>query len=128
MLVVIHKTASKEEIDNVLTAIEMMRERNTNVLIVVENITGTSNKLLGVVGTNRLKGITNLNTKVREIMKTDIMKIPHDMNLTDVLNIRKDKDIAYSPIVDDDGNICGIITNTSIVNILADIAPEREEY
>ena len=84
--------------------------------------------MLGVVGTNRLKGIVNLGTKVREIMKTDVMKIPHDMSLPEVLNIRKDNGIAYSPIVDDDGNICGIITNTSIVNVLADIAPEREEY
>ncbi len=80
------------------------------------------------MGTNRLKGIIDLGTRVRDIMKTDIMKIPHDMSLTDVLNIRKEKGIAYSPIVDDDGNICGIITNTSIVNVLADIAPEREEY
>ena len=126
---VMHKQVVKISPERtVVTAIELMRERNTNVLLVVENITGTSSKLLGVVGTNRLKGITNLNTKVREIMKTDVMKIPHDMNLTDVLNIRKEKGIAYSPIVDDEGNICGIITNTSIVNILADIAPEREEY
>ena len=106
----------------------MMRERNTNVLMVVENITKPSSKILGMIGTNRLKGITNLNTKVSEIMKTDVLKIPHDMNLTEVLNIRKEKGIAYSPIVDNEGNICGIITNTSIVNILADIAPEREEY
>jgi osmoprotectant transport system ATP-binding protein len=126
---VMHKKVVRIAPDRtVLNAIELMRERNTNVLIVVENITSGSGKVLGVVGTNRLKGIIDLGTRVRDIMKTDIMKIPHDMSLTDVLNIRKEKGIAYSPIVDDDGNICGIITNTSIVNVLADIAPEREEY
>ena len=111
-----------------LNAIEMMKKRNTSVLIVVEDVANPSSKMLGIVGTNRLRGISNLNTKIKEIMKTDVIKIPHDMILTDVLNVRKEHDIVYSPIINDKGTICGVITNTSIVNVLADIAPEREEY
>lgn len=111
-----------------LNAIEMMKKRNTSVLIVVEDVANPSSKMLGIIGTNRLRGISNLKTKIKEIMKTDVIKIPHDMILTDVLSVRKEHEIIYSPIIDAKGTICGIITNTSIVNVLADIAPEREEY
>lgn len=112
----------------VLHAMELMKEHNTNVLIVVDNVTSKSAKMLGVIGTNRLKGLTDLSTKIRDIMKVDVEKIPYDMSLVDVLNIRKEKGIQYSPITDVDGNIVGIITNTSIVNVLTEIVPEKEEY
>ncbi len=112
----------------VFHAIELMKERDTNVLIVVEKVTDKSSKMLGIVGTNRLRGVTDHNTKIRDIMKVDVVEIPHDMNLVEVLNIRKSKGIQYSPITDGKGNVIGIITNTSIVNVLTDIVPEREEY
>lgn len=113
---------------SILRAIELMREHNTNVLIVVENMASKSNKMLGIIGTNRIRGVLNLSTKVKEVMKTDVIQIPYDMNLTEVLNIRKEHEIIFSPIIDSNGNIAGIITNTSIVNVLTDIVPEREEY
>ena len=112
----------------VLRAIEMMKEHNTNVLIVVDNVASKSNKMLGIIGTNRIQGILNLSTKVKDVMKTDVIQIPYDMNLTEVLNIRKEHGIIFSPIIGSNGNIAGIITNTSIVNVLTDIVPEREEY
>ncbi len=112
----------------VLHAIELMKEHDTNVLIVADKVTGKLTKLLGVIGTNRLRGIKDLNIKIKDIMKTDVIQIPHDMNLVEVLNIRKTNGIHYSPITDKDGNIIGVITNTSIVNVLTDIVPESEEY
>lgn len=109
-------------------AIELMKEHNTNVLAVVDKVSSRPNKLLGIVGTNRLKGVTDNSVKMGDIMKTDVVEIPHDMNLTEVLGIRKEKKIHYSPVVDDEGKVIGIITNASIVNVLTDIVPETEEY
>ena len=57
----------------VLRAIEMMKEHNTNVLIVVDNVASKSNKMLGIIGTNRIQGILNLSTKVKDVMKTDVI-------------------------------------------------------
>ena len=113
---------------SVAHAIELMKEHNTNVLAVVDKVSPRPNKLLGIVGTNRLKGVTDHSVKMGDIMKTDVVEIPHSMNLTEVLGIRKDKKIQYSPVVDDDGKVIGIITNASIVNVLTDIVPEAEEY
>ena len=109
-------------------AIELMKEHDTKVLIVVDKVSDKPNKLLGIVGTNRIKGVKDSTTKMKDIMKVNITKIPHNMSLVDVLNIRKEKNIQFSPVMDEDGKIAGIITNTSIINVLTDIIPESEEY
>ena len=113
---------------SVAHAIELMKEHNTDVLVVVDKVSPRPNKLLGIVGTNRLKGVTDHSVKMEDIMKADVVEIPHHMNLTEVLGIRKEKKIRYSPVVDEDGKVIGIITNTSIINVFTDIVPETEEY
>ena len=113
---------------SVAHAIELMKQHDTNVLVVVDPVSGPKEKMLGIVGTNRLKGVTNNSIKMKDIMKTDVVSIPTDMTLVEVLNIRKEKQIIFSPVVDMQGNITGMITNTSIVNVLTDIVPEKEEY
>lgn len=113
---------------SVAQAIEIMKKYDTTVLAVVEKRARNTDKLLGIVGANRFYGINNHETKMRDIMKTDVVKIPFDMPLTEVLNIRKEKKLKRSPVVDNDDNLLGIITNTSILNVLSQIVPESEEY
>lgn len=113
---------------SVAHAIELMKEHDKKVLVVVDKVSDKPNKMLGIVGINRLKGVRDNSTKMKDIMKTDVTKIPYDMSLVDVMNIRKEKKLHYSPVVDENGNIAGIITNTSIINVLTDIIPESEEY
>lgn len=113
---------------SVAHAIELIKEHNTSELLVVDKVSDKPNRLLGIVGINRIKGVVDNSTKMKDIMKTDITKIPHDMQLVDVLNLRKEKNIKYSPVTDENDNITGIITDNSIVNVLTDIVPEREEY
>lgn len=113
---------------SVAHAIELIKEHNSSELLVVDKVSDKPNKLRGIVGLNRLKGISDNRVKMKDVMKVDITKIPCDMCLVDVLNIRKEKNIKYSPVVDDQENIVGIISDTSIVNVLTDIVPEREEY
>ena len=112
----------------ILHAIELMKEHDTNILIVVDKASSSSSKMLGILGINRLRGVSNPATKIREIMKVDVIEIPQDMSLVEVLNIRKENGIHYSPVKDVAGNIIGIITNTSIINVLTDIVPDKEEY
>jgi len=109
-------------------AIELMKEHNTNVLVVIDKISEKQNEIVGVVGSNRFKGVGDHSIKMKDIMKSDFLKIQHDMNLVDVLNIRKERKVMFSPVVDDNGKLIGIITNTSILNVLAEIVPESEDY
>ena len=113
---------------SVAQTIEIMKKHDTTVLAVVEKRARSTEKLLGIVGSNRFYGIENHETKMKDIMKTDVVKIPFDMPLTEVLNIRKEKKLRHSPVVDKEENLLGIITNTSILNVLSQIVPESEEY
>ncbi len=113
---------------SVAHAIELMKENNTSVLIVVDKVSEKPNKMLGLVGSNRFRGVTDHSTKMKDIMKTDIKRIPFDMNLVEVLNIRKDRKSRFSPVVNEEDKLIGIITNSSILNVLTDIVPESEEY
>ncbi len=113
---------------SVAHAIELMKEHNTEVLIVIDKISDTKSKTVGVVGSNRFRGVGDHSIKMKDIMKSDFIKIPCDMPLVDVLNIRKERNIRISPVVDGRDKLMGVITNASILNVLADIVPESEEY
>ncbi|WDV44992.1 betaine/proline/choline family ABC transporter ATP-binding protein [Clostridiaceae bacterium M8S5] len=112
---------------SVAQAIEIMKKNDTDVLAVI-NKKDNNEKLLGIVGSNRFYGINDHSIKMKDIMKKNIIKIPFDMPLTDVLNIRQDNKLKYSPVIDVHDNLLGIISNTSILNVLSQIVPESEEY
>jgi len=109
-------------------AIELMKENSTQMLVVVEKTQESRNKFMGLVGSSRLRGIDNHNTKMRDIMKTDVKSVHKDMSMVDVLNIRKENNLRYTPVLDDDDYLIGIITDTSILNVITDVIPERDEY
>ncbi|MHB1454589.1 MAG: betaine/proline/choline family ABC transporter ATP-binding protein [Saccharofermentanales bacterium] len=113
---------------SVTAAIEMMKKHNSQVLIVVEKAMNSRKKIVGLVGINRINLMDNHNRKVREIMKTDIRFAHKDTCMVDVLNLRKENNLRFTPILDDDDNLIGIITDNSILNVLSEIVPQREDY
>jgi len=126
--IISRKTVKIGKNRSVAQAIELMKEYNTDVLAVVDKISEKSESIVGIVGANRLKGVADHETKMKDIMKVDFTKFQHDMSLVNVLNTRKEKNIRFSPVVDENDKLIGIITNTSILNVLAEIVPESEEY
>lgn len=113
---------------SVAHAIELMKEHNTDVLVVVDNTLKKDKDFVGIVGSNRLKGVMNHDTKMKDIMKVNVLKIDSEMTLVNVLNIRKENNITFNPVFDEDDKLLGLITNTSILNVLTDIIPESEVY
>ena len=113
---------------SVAHAIELMKENNTDVLVVVDKVTRKADRVLGVVGTNRFKGVDENSIKMKDVMKSDFIRIPFDMSLVEVLKIRNENEILFSPVVDRDEKILGIITNASIISVLTKLVPEREDY
>ncbi len=112
----------------IMQAIEMMKKGNTTVVAVVDKVDGKKNTLLGIVGSNRFSGLTDHSVKMKDIMKKDVIKIPKEMALSEVISIRDEHDIKFSPVVDENDNLIGMITNTSILNVLSQIIPKSEEY
>jgi len=113
---------------SVAHAIELMKMHNTDVLVVVDKPTESSGKILGIVGTNRFKGVGDNTIKMKDIMKSDFPRISRGMCLVDVLKIRKSSDTLYSPVMDETDRVVGIITNASIISVLTKYIPDREDY
>jgi osmoprotectant transport system ATP-binding protein len=108
-------------------AVEVSKERDAKVLVVVEKSQESKNVFKGLVRASSLKKAAN-NAKMSELMKTDIQCVNENECLVNVLNIRKETNNRYTPVIDDQGYLQGMITDISILNVVSDIIPEIEEY
>jgi len=113
---------------SVAQAIEVMKKRKMTVLAIVDSTAKKPHKLLGLVGANRFYGIFDNSIKMKDIMKTELNKIPSDMPLNEVMELRTEKKIHTSAVVDENDGLIGFITDTSILNVLNEIMPESEDY
>lgn len=113
---------------SIASAIDIMRVSGTQVLVVVEPSSQNRNKILGIVGVNRLRRADNPDLNMENIMKTDFKSTHKDTCLANVLAMRKEGNLRYTPVLDDDGLLIGIITDTSILNVITDAIPESEDY
>jgi osmoprotectant transport system ATP-binding protein len=109
-------------------AIGLMREKKCEALIVVDSSGNSPNKLQGMVGLRQLSKHYDHENRMKDIMRTDVMTVRPDMPLTDVLALRAKKELRYIPVVSEDGKILGLITESSILNILTDVIPESEGF
>lgn len=111
-------------------AIEQMRQKNINVLIVIDKEAADIDSQqipLGIVGPRQLRKAYTHETKMKDIMRQDIKTVHENVNLVEVLRIRKDHKQYNIPVVGDDSKLKGIITERSILNVLTDIVPDIEE-
>ena len=113
-------------IDN---AMETMREKHVRRLPVVEN-----GKLVGLVTRKTIIEATPSPStaltlwglhyqlscmKVRDVMITDVIVVHPDDTIKEVLVISEKHRIGTFPVVDANGNLVGIITNTDLLHIMA---------
>ena len=113
-------------IDN---AMETMREKHVRRLPVVEN-----GKLVGLVTRKTIiEAIPSPSTaltlwglhyqlyfmKVRDVIITDVIVVHPDDTIKEVLVISEKHRIGTFPVVDANGNLVGIITNTDLLHIMA---------
>lgn len=110
----------------VIQALGTMHKRNVPVLVVTETTASGQKKLLGLVRLSRIYAEKNSGEKkIKDIMKTDMVRIARDMPLTEIIAIREQHQV--SPVVGEYGELLGIITDTSIMNVLSKIMPGKEE-
>ena len=108
-------------------AIEIMKERGTNTLIVVDKEGEKKQKPVGVVTRNMIMKNSGHNMKMREIMaSSEDFIIDENTNMVEVLNIMSKINFRSIPIVNKDKLLVGAITPISLLTIITEISPNIE--
>ena len=116
-----HKVFSVTPDDTVYDAIRKMAEENVGSLLVMED-----EKLIGLI-TERdyarnviLKGRTSPATRVRDIMKTDVLYARPDQSVEECMAVMTDKKVRHLPVIEQ-GNVIGVISIGDLVkSIISD--------
>jgi osmoprotectant transport system ATP-binding protein len=99
---------------NVLQAIEIMKDNKVDSLMVTDK----NNVLKGMV---TLKSIQLLNrtTAIEMIMEQNILSVSQETNLISVLKTMNEHKIGYVPVVNNERQLTGLITRSSILSVLS---------
>lgn len=97
-------------------AIEKMKEKRLDFLIVVD-------KDLNYSGFVTRKEIQNKSSefKMRDLKNTSDISVHEDSNLVEVIDIIKNKKIRFIPIVNTQKKVKGVITKSSLLNVISDL-------
>jgi len=82
-------------------------------------VVGRQDTLIGVLPLSKLL-ISDPNSTVREVMKTDIYSLPVDMDDAEVAQLFERNDWISAPVVDDEGKLLGRITIDDVVDVIRD--------
>lgn len=99
----------------VIQAVGIMKSDKVDSLLIVDK----EDKLQGIITLKDI-GINQIgSTKVETIMGRDIKTVNIDDSLVDVLNLMDELKIGYVPVVDDNSELVGLITRSSLLGVLS---------
>jgi len=104
----------------VYDALKLMAEKNVGALVVLDG-----DRLAGLISERDyarkivLKDKLSKETKVKEIMTTEVLTVPPDMDLDECMELITDKRMRHLPVVEND-RVIGIISIGDIVKGIID--------
>ena len=107
--------------------IEVMKRKDMEILFIVEKETSKPQPPIGYITRDNLREQGDHNVKMSKICNKDFVTVQHDSKMTDVLRIMEDNNARYLPVLDDDGNLIGMITTASILNLITKAVVDEEE-
>lgn len=108
-------------------AIELMKEKNVTTLAIVSQSSDQPQSILGYVTQAELKFAKSHDIKMKDLMKTDHETINENMNMVYVLNTMTQKELNHIFVIDDNNTLVGIISQSSLIRIISDMASDFEE-
>ncbi len=109
----------------VYEAISYMRKQALGELetIYYAYVLDSQQRLMGVVSFRDLFRAEN-DKMIRDVMTTDVVSVPEEMDQESVSRVLADNDLMAVPVVDADGRMKGIITSDDIVDVVREAATE----
>ncbi len=106
---------------------EVMKKKDLEVLFVVEKEGEKPQPPFGFITRETLREQGEHRIKMEEIANRDFITVHQHTNMVDVLQLMEEKQVRYLPVVNDDGNLIGMITRASILNIITKAVVDYEE-
>lgn len=98
-------------------ALEKMRQNKVDSLMIVDE----ADKFIGLITADDIiENIESVET-VLEIAKTEVRYVSGDDNINTVLSIMAQERVGYVPVVSDKNELEGLITRSSLVNVLGNV-------
>ncbi|ADB58354.1 putative signal transduction protein with CBS domains [Archaeoglobus profundus DSM 5631] len=118
-------TARKD--DTLLTASKKMIKFGVGSVVVIEDgrpigIVTEKDILYKVVSKNKLPS----KVKLKDIMSTPLITIKPTTSLREAADIMRKRGIRRLPVVDDNGNLIGIVTDNDILSVVIDLGEFAE--
>lgn len=107
--------------------IEVMKEKNMVTIFIVDKETDKPQPPIGYITRAILREHGDKPAKMSEICNREFTTVQHDAKMTDVLKIMEDRDARHIPVLDDDGNMVGMITTASILNLVTKAVVGEDE-
>jgi len=95
-------------------ALEKMRKEKVDSLMV----TDSEGRFIGLITANDVLDNFDKSYKVNEVIRTNVHQVSEDANVSQVLSIMAQEQVGYVPVTDDKEKLTGLITRSSLVNVL----------
>ncbi|MEM1126325.1 MAG: magnesium transporter [Bacteroidota bacterium] len=117
---------SVEAAETIAEAVEEVRRKEADVVdLYVVYVVDEQNRLVGVVTLKRLLlAARHAQARVADVMDTDPIQVPTDLDQEEVARIMERYDLVSLPVVDPDGCLVGRITIDDVVDVLREEAEE----
>lgn len=108
-------------------AFELMKEKRTDYLLVVDVGGDRPKKVKGFITPREMKNKTTSEYRMKNLLNNNYHAILEKTSMVEVLGIMREKKLKNLPVVDEDGYLKGLVTQTSILNLFADAISDYEE-
>lgn len=103
-------------------AAQLMKKHHVGSVVVVEpngkstpvGMLTDRDIVLGIVAEN-----LPMDTKLQDVMSTDIVKVPKGKDVAEVINQMENKGVRRMIVVDEAGNACGLVSFDDILQLVA---------
>lgn len=101
---------------SVMKCLDKMRIKKVDSLLVVE---GKKKKLIGIIKASELRAVEDRSRAIKDFLHTNYPVLSPENNILDSLKIAREKHRSTIPVVDNAGNLVGLITRSTLITTLS---------